>query len=150
MTFRKAVSAVSTENVVNVEKSSTVSLSFFDEGSTTEIKVNSTDQDKYYEFYIKKDLEEVPSFDLINHSNITFHSNNQLFLQKLSINGLNVSLHIQIRPDFSEIGYLAVLKYGDMPILNKNSNKSDDWRLFCPRGEKKIYLLKIHFLKIKT
>ena len=126
--------------MVNVEKSSTVSLSFFDEGNITEIKVNSSDQDRYFEFYIKKELEKMPSFDLINHSNITFHSNNQLFLQKLSITGLNVSLHVQIRPEFGEIGYLAVLKYGDMPVLNKNSNKSDVWRLFCPKGEYTFYL----------
>lgn len=96
--------------------------------------MQTENENSSFEFYIKRNIDEIPSFQISNHSNITLASDNQLFTNSYKINGQNVSLHIHIKPANSSIGYLAVLNYGDKPVLNEKSFKYDEFNIFCPKS----------------
>jgi hypothetical protein len=44
----------------------------------------------------------------------------------------NVSISVQIKPESenSSIGYLALMKFGEVPSVNSY----DLWKVFCPSG----------------
>ena len=142
MSLKRAVSN-SIDNKVNIQNSSSISLSFHDVTNNTEISVSSADQEKKFEFYIKRSVDFTPEFGIINSSNIKFPSHNQLFLQNLRLNGQNVSFHMHIMPTNTEVGFLAVLRYEDYPVLSKGVKYFDDWKVFCPKG--KEFLLNSDF-----
>jgi hypothetical protein len=67
--------------------------------------------------------------------NSTPHS--QLFnLQFVNItNPLAISVHFEIFPLNTNLGYLFIYKFDNSPILNSSMNQIDGWTLFCPLSE---------------
>jgi len=67
--------------------------------------------------------------------NSTPHS--QLFnLQFVNItNPLAISVHFEILPLNTNLGYLFIYKFDNSPILNSSMNQIDGWTLFCPLSE---------------
>ena len=48
---------------------------------------------------------------------------------------LTVSVHLELRPLNSTVGYLYIDKFDGTPLLNTSINQIDDWSLFCPFSE---------------
>ena len=45
---------------------------------------------------------------------------------------LSISVHIEIEPLNSSIGYLLIYKFDQIPQLNQSIYQIDDWIVFCP------------------
>ncbi|CAF5159761.1 unnamed protein product, partial [Rotaria sp. Silwood1] len=47
---------------------------------------------------------------------------------------LSISLHIEIEPKNQNLSYLFIIRFNNVPNLNKNL--IDEWKLMCPRDRK--------------
>jgi hypothetical protein len=131
--LNSALIGLNGDNETNVGKSKSISLSFYDQNDGSEIQVNN--QANPIEFWIQKDLSSNDySFYNLTYSNHLFLINT--FMKKTT----NSSIHIQIKPNNLELGYLILLVFDDIPVLTSSDQKYDFWKLYCPSG---IYLINI-------
>lgn len=124
---------------VKVDGSKSIALSFYDENQNEKIIQNSS---RAFIFSIPKDIRQsLPPFVYLtnNSSNGSVtDQNNLLVLDGFLLNKPNVSIHYQISPNDTEIGYFVALKFGGKPCLNEDIQLFDMWTIFCPFGIQKI------------
>ena len=136
------------DNETNIGASNSISYSIYDE-NINEIPVNNLNEK--IEFWIALDTSLTkPSYKYINAINASQNQNDSLsqagnltsylngfLLSGFVLNGQNVSISIQIKPENStnlSIGYLILLKFGDNPIFNStNNNNYDKMSILCPQ-----------------
>ena len=125
---------------VSLENSASIGLEFLNNNrliSNNKIEVNNLK--KPIEFYISRDPSVIMTpFQLINLTSYTTGSN-ALFTVSINVTNKNASIHFQLKPSIEilknqSVGYLALLKFGDIPILTENTRSYDYWKLFCPLG----------------
>jgi hypothetical protein len=125
--LNSALIGLNGDNETNVGRSKSISLSFYDENDGTEMQVNN--QTNPIEFWIQKDFTSTD----YTFYNLTY--SNDLFLINTFIKSTtNSSVHIQIKPNNLELGYLMLFMFNDIPILTSSDEKYDIWKLYCPSG----------------
>jgi hypothetical protein len=132
-------SAGSFPSQTNTNLSTTVSLSVVDRnGNDASIRASI---DHPIEFIIPRDVNLiVPSMTLQNVTSVAGDAHNQLFnLYYVNITqphpNLTVSLHFEMRPLNTSLGYLMIYKFDGSPQLNSSINQIDGWSLLCPSSE---------------
>ena len=120
------------DNETSVGGSNSVSISFQGKDKS-QIEINFKEP---AEFYIKKASINM-IFEKYNFTHImelirNKSSNSVFFYNSFELPGLNISIHFQIRPNISSIGYLTLLKYGGLPTLNNHDY--DHMKVFCTKG----------------
>jgi hypothetical protein len=113
--------------------SSSISLAFYDNYfNEIEISFSSAPIDVIIERGLN--LSKSYSYQYVNVSEINNNiSNGSLFLQNaFNITSNNASIHIELLPLNSNIGYLVFLKLGHIPILNSTYLDYDAFKVFCP------------------
>ena len=129
------------DNETNIGMSRSLDFSLYDENQQ-ELKVNNLPNP--VDLWISRDPSlPIASFKLVDALNIS-HSNfssksslpfqliNGFLVSGLNMAGSNASIHIQINPANKSLSYLALLKFGDNPILNENNKYFDILSLYCP------------------
>lgn len=134
-----ALTAYNGDNETKIGLSKSLSYSLYDQNKN-EIEISN--QQLPIKFWIPKDTKvQVESYKYINASqnsqnknasNSSFQLLNGFLLQGFRLSGLNISIHIQLKPVNKSIGYLILLKFGDNPIAS--NEYFDEWRVFCPTG----------------
>jgi len=70
---------------------------------------------------------------IANNKNIS--EKQELFTIGLKLETQNSSIHIEISPFDSSVGYLVLLKFNMTPRINSKFGQDyDNWKLFCPSG----------------
>jgi hypothetical protein len=89
------------------------------------------------EFFIPRDSNLVLPSMALQH--VTSKNNDQPFyLNKIDLSqfvinsNLTVSVHFELRPLDTSLGYVFIYKFDDTPQLNSLINDTDGWALFCP------------------
>ena len=154
----QALTGANGDNVTNIGLSKSISFSLYDEDKN-EIPINNLA--KPVEFWIPKDpnmnQEPFKLVDILNstilvhngtfinstnstNANYTLNFNDDgFFLNGIRLNGTNVSLHIQIKPENMSIGYLVLAKFGENPTLKKGKKDYSHYDLFCPDRKYNIF-----------
>ncbi|CAF4193018.1 unnamed protein product, partial [Adineta steineri] len=116
----------------NTNVSTSISLSVVDRnGNEVTIK---TDETNPIEIIIPHDPSLIiPSMIIQNVTSINSTFHNQLFsYHYMNItNILPISAHIEINPLETNISYLFIYKFDQIPQLNTSINQIDGWTLFC-------------------
>jgi len=119
----------------NTNLSTSISLSLLDRDKN-EISIPTT-VDHPYRFLIPRDpnriippmaLQNVTSMNSIPH-HLLF---NLHYINIVQSNNLTVSVHIEIEPLNTSLGYLFIYKFDSSPQLNSSISQIDGWSLFCP------------------
>ena len=115
--------------------SASIDLSFYDaNGAVISVKNTRSPID----MWIPRDptMGNV-SFQYVNVSNLTVSSKLQFLANAFTIKSDNASIHIQIKPVASYIGYVVLLKLGYTPIVNTTHADYDFMKVLCPQSSKK-------------
>ncbi|CAF4145951.1 unnamed protein product, partial [Adineta steineri] len=127
-----AVYGSSKSQSANTNVSTSISLSVVDRnGYEVTIKTNETYP---IEIIIPHDPSLIiPSMIIENVTSINSTFHNQLFsYHYMNItNTLPISAHIEIHPLETNISYLFIYKFDQIPQLNTSINQIDGWTLFC-------------------
>ena len=117
-------------------QSRSISLTILDQNlAEVLIQANLTNP---IELMIPRDPNMVmPSMILQNVTAINATPHNQLFyLSYVDIaNRPPISVHFEIHPIATSLGYLFIYKFETSPILNSSINQIDGWTLFCPSSK---------------
>ncbi|CAF3684254.1 unnamed protein product [Adineta steineri] len=128
-----AVYGSSKSQLANTNVSTSISLSVVDRnGNEVIIKTNKTHP---IEIIIPHDLNLIiPSMIIQNVTSInsTFHNQSFSFHYINITNTLPISAHIEIHPLETNISYLFIYKFDQIPQLNTSINQIDGWTVFCP------------------
>lgn len=89
------------------------------------------------EFFIPREPNLI--FPAMTPQNATSKSSEEPFLvdlnQFLVNRNLTVSLHFEIRPDDTSLGYLFIYRFDKQPKWNSGKYEMDGWVLFCPESQ---------------
>ena len=122
-------------NETKIGLSHSMAMTFSDNnGDEIEIAESS----KLIEIWIPRDLNlPAVSPHYVNISKKENHNNDsesKLFPIGLNVTALNSSIHVEISPLNSSIGYLVLLKFNMTPRINSTFKDYDHWNMFCPSG----------------
>ena len=128
-----AVSGHNGKNESHTGMSASIGLTLYD-SNANEIQI--TQSLSPIDILIQRDQNtQNYSFEYINATNIGFLSNTFLLQNSFKIKSINASIHIELKPLNLSIGYLILMKYGFMPILNSTHADYSSFKLFCPSKE---------------
>jgi len=122
----------------NTNLSTTISLSVLDQnGNNVPI---CTSIDHPIEFIIPRDINMIVSPMVLQNVTSMNDNHNQVFnLYFVNItqsnSNLTVSLHFEMHPLNTSLGYLLIYRFDDSPQLNSSINQTDGWSLLCPLSE---------------
>ena len=130
--------ASSDQSRSNTNLSTSISLSILDQNGN-EVSTQTT-LDYPYRFIIPRDPNMiVPPMTLQNVTSINNTPHHLLFnlhyIDVIQSNNLTISLHIEMNPLNTSLGYLFIYKFDSSPQLNSSTNQIDGWSLFCPLSE---------------
>ena len=126
-----AISGHNSDNETFIGLSPSIGLTFYDEFNN-EIEISQSS--KPIDISIQRDpatLDYYP-FSYVNAISIGFLKNSYFLQNSFTLNMSNASLHIELKPLNSNIGYLLVLKLGYMPIVSATKADYSSFQLFCP------------------
>jgi hypothetical protein len=90
----------------------------------------------------------LPEFEFVNtsnSSNLTMNGNsNQVLTFSLLLTSPSSSVHFQLKPEVPTQTYLMLLKYGELPFINKERQIYDKFQFACQKqkeGNEQFYLL---------
>jgi len=123
-----AVSGHNGNNESFIGMSASIGLSFYDQ-YMNEIEISNTQNP--IDIVIKRDpnLPEF-SFQYVKATQIQLSS--FLLSNAFNITATNASIHIELMPSNLTIGYLLVIKFGYMPIINSTYADFSSFKIFCP------------------
>ena len=135
----------STQSTTNMSRS--ISLTVIDpNGEEISIQASRTQP---IELIIPRDPNVViPTMTFQNVTSFNATPHKQLFnLHYINItNSLPVSVHFEIQPLNTALGYLFIYKFDGSPILNSSVNQIDGWTLLCPSSELFLCIIPFHHL----
>ena len=132
-----AVSGHNGNNETLIRMSSSAGLKLYDRNAN-EIKI--TQSITPIEMFLMRDLNAFNySFEYINATSLGFLEGSYFLRNSFKIQTINASIHIEIKPINTSIGYLLVVKLGYMPLVNKTSADYSWFQIFCP--SKKDWIL---------
>lgn len=114
-------------NETKIQDSNIVSLEFVDENSNP---IAITKSKNPIDIWIPRNPTLIVEFTYINTSNITLPVNASFLPNGITIDAVNISVFIQIRPQVLDIGYFVWYKKGLTPAFNDTSIG------LCPEGKK--------------
>ena len=118
----------------NTNMSRSISLSILDQNGN-EISVRA-DPDHPIEIILPRDSNLIiPSMNLQNVTSMNATPHNQLFhlhYLNLTTTSLPISVHVEIQPLNTSLGYLFIYRFDQIPLLNTSINLIDGWTLLCP------------------
>ena len=128
------------DNATNIQASRSLDFSIYDEQNN---EISVTNQQKPIEIWMARDPSvAIPPFQLVNALNATTNESSTLLdggqlidasmISGFNLTGVNVSIHIQIKPNSTLNGYLTMLKFGENPSLSETSQSYDMLHIFCP------------------
>lgn len=132
---------VSFGNSLNRNILKSVSVSIVDENEN-EIPIETNIADPI-EIIIPHDSNLIiPPMILQNVTSMNSISDNKIFhLHYVNMtNTLPISTHIEIHPLDTNLTYLFIYKFDQIPQLNNSINQIDGWTLFCPYGKFKLMI----------
>jgi polycystin 1L2 len=107
-----------------------VSLGFFDEDNNP---IDMAHLSRPIEFFITRNpLLEIPPFEPTNATETVINNDDPFMPMVFTNMSVNSSVHIEIKPESEEVGYLVLFKFGETPKQKKNSDNADSVQLFCP------------------
>lgn len=118
-----APTGINGANETKIQDSNTVGLEFLDENSNP-IQISNSKQP--IDVWIPRNPTLSLEFTNVNSSNLTLIPDNPFLPNAITINAVNVSVFIQIKPFSRDIGYFLWYKIGLTPVLNDTSIG------FCP------------------
>jgi hypothetical protein len=121
------------ENNSNTDLSRLISLSILDRNGT-EIPIQTTKDDPIKIIIPLDPTLMIPSMIVQNVASMNSTPHNQLFhYHYINITTiLPISIHIEIHPFDTNLSYLLIYKFDQLPQLNSSLNQTDGWKLFCP------------------
>jgi hypothetical protein len=125
-------------NETNIGLSQSIALSF---SNNYENEIEIKDSAQLIDIWIPREvnLPDVnPNF--VNLTGLENNKNNsekqELFPIGLKLETQNSSIHIEISPFDSSVGYLVLLKFNMTPRINSKFGQDyHNWKLFCPAGK---------------
>lgn len=130
------MSALDLNEELYTEGSSSIGISFF---NSDMVKYDVTDYSAGFYFWIpKNNSQSSTSFNLVNMSNVTMTSANQLFTLSTNLTSVNQSITFEIEPHDQSLGYLLALRYAEIPVLNSTHQIFDLLQVFCPSSKQTI------------
>ncbi len=140
-------SAGASRSQANTNLSTTISLSVLDQsGNNVPIQASIDDP---IEFIIPRDSNTIVSPMILQNVTSMNNNHNQVFnLHYVNItqsnSNLTMSLHFEMHPLNTSLGYLLIYRFDNSPQLNSSINQTDGWSLFCPLS-KLFFLFKHRF-----
>jgi hypothetical protein len=131
-------SAGASRSQANTNLSTTISLSVLDQsGNNVPIQASIDDP---IEFIIPRDSNMIVSPMILQNVTSMNDNHNQIFnLHFVNItqsnSNLTMSLHFEMHPLNTSLGYLLIYRFDNSPQLNSSINQIDGWSLFCPLSE---------------
>ena len=123
-----AVSGHNGNNESLIGRSNEIGLCFYDENAN-EIKITKTNTP--IDMQIPRDTN-ILSYYVVNATKIKFLPPQFFITNVFSITANNVSIHIELKPMNLSVGYLFILKLGNVPIINATYADFTSSRIFCP------------------
>ncbi|UJR10866.1 hypothetical protein I4U23_015053 [Adineta vaga] len=127
------------QSIMNL--SNTLFITIFDENGE-EIPINTSTTNKTIELFIPRDrnmivplmtLQNVTS--LVDKLSLNNHQFNLHFINISQTNpNLSISIHFEIFPLNTSLGYMLIYKFDQIPQLNSSLIFIDDWSMLCPRN----------------
>jgi hypothetical protein len=71
----------------------------------------------------------------MNGYNLSFNLHFVNLTQSISNVNLTMSLHLEMCPLNTSLGYMLIFKFDGAPQLNSSINRTDGWSLFCPSSK---------------
>jgi len=125
-----SISGHNGNNETFIGMSSSVGLTFYDENAN-EIKI--TKSKSPIKFILQRDQNSLNYiFQYINATSIGFLPGAYFLQNSFTINMINASIFIELKPLNLSIAYLIVLKLGFMPIVNSTSADYTSFKIICP------------------
>lgn len=131
-------------NNVSVDGSKLLSLSYYKEGTNSELNVNNLtslfkfliprEKNQILPVFVKLDIEKNKPINNSNSTNDNTNIKNSLLLNGFILTRTNMSIHYHINPSNKSLGYFSALKFGGNPYLNNSNRIFDLSRIFCPQG----------------
>jgi hypothetical protein len=131
-------SAGASRSQANTNLSTTISLSVLDQnGNDVPIRASI---DHPFQFIIPRDINMIVSPMALQNVTTMNDNHNRIFnLHFVNItqsnSNLTVSLHFEMHPLNTSLGYLLIYLFDNSPQLNSSINQTDGWSLFCPLSE---------------
>jgi len=122
----------------NTNLSTTISLSVLDQNGN-DVPIHAS-IDHPIEFIIPRDINMIVSPMALQNVTTMNDNHNRIFnLHFVNItqsnSNLTVSLHFEMHPLNTSLGYLLIYRFDDSPQLNSSINQTDGWSLLCPLSE---------------
>ena len=112
-------------NETNIQDSNSVSLEFLDENSNP---IAITKSRNPIDIWIPRNPTLIVEFTYVNTSNLSLPLNASFLPNGITVDAVNISVFIQIKPENLDIGYFVWYKIGLTPALNDTSIA------LCPEG----------------
>ena len=133
-----AISGINSNNETNTGLSRTMAISLFDSEKN---QITISNSSKKLDIWIPREtLMMHTTFLYVNATSYSLKQNNNLLPNNFNISSENSSVHFQIKPENSSIGYFLVISFDSTPILNKTYKNFNYSMLFCPNGNKFLFL----------
>ena len=140
-----AVSGHNGDNETLIGMSNSIGLTVYDE-SAKEIIITKTNSP--IDIFIQRDSNQPEFlFYYINTSNINLLPTQFYLTNAFNVTSTNSSIHIELKPLNSSIGYVIVMKLGSIPLINSSYADYTSFKIFCPSKNliRKIFFLNFSF-----
>ena len=115
------------DNETNIQLSRSLTLSVYQNEAFQEINV--INQANLFDMWISRDRSiPIQSFSLVNAVSSNASLLDGFYVSGFNLNYTNVSIHIQLKPLNKQLSYLAMIKFGQNPLLSNY----DVLYIFCP------------------
>ena len=127
-----AVSGHNGNNETLIGMSNAIDLSFYDENL---IEIEIRESQLLIDLLISRDIN-LPdyAYQYVNASLLEF---SHFLPNAFNITTINASLHIELKPLNANIGYVVIVKLGQIPIVTSSFVDYDFLKIFCPSKTKK-------------
>lgn len=131
VTYELAISGHNGKNESKVGSSKSLEIDFFDDNGK---KISIDNIPVPIQLWIPRQsgLYQRFKYDIGNVKNMSLKSSQQVMPILVDMNASNSSLHVQLKPNNTNIGYLFLVKFGSTPLLNSTYSSYDHWKIFCP------------------
>ncbi|CAF0957173.1 unnamed protein product, partial [Didymodactylos carnosus] len=127
-------------SVANINLSTSVSLTFLDATGTT---ISITNLSALIEIIVPREKNlSPPPMTYQNVTNViashisSSNNNKQFFIHYINITPTNINLTLSIsfemKPVNLNLGYMLIMKFDGIPMLNSTKNMTDGWEVLCP------------------
>ena len=140
-----AVSGHNGNNETLIGMSTSLGLSLYN--YETSLEINVFESKSSIEMIIPRDKRVSNlKFQYVNTTNFSFISGSFYLQNNFNITTTNASFHIELKPLDMSLGYIVVIKFGYIPIINSTYADYSTFKLMCPSKHKFIIFLKIRVL----